>query len=68
MGWGGAFWRLKRPRLSLASLDPLSQTGERREFNVIMKEIKWKRKDSHLIGWGPETCKGNSLGQNLEGD
>jgi len=44
MGWGGAFWRLKRPRLSLASLDPLSQTGERREFNVIMKEIKWKRK------------------------
>ena len=23
---------------------PISQTGERRESNIIMKEIKWKRK------------------------
>lgn len=44
--WGGEGLSgdLRDQGYLLLLLTPLSQTGERREFNVIMKEIKWKRK------------------------
>ena len=41
---GRAFWRLRDQGYLLLLLTPFLKQEKGGEFNVIMKEIKWKRK------------------------